>query len=99
MASPAFAEDNPGTQLTLGDLHLRVKAGDSGWDAENGRIRPASCRLEVQILPSAMARPAMIDRREILEAASVHSLLTAVVEKDYVLGWILAGIDAHEDED
>jgi len=26
MASPAFAEDNPGTQLTLGDLHLRGAA-------------------------------------------------------------------------
>ena len=58
MASRAFAEDNPGAQLTLGDLHLRVKARDSRWDTENGRIRPASCRLEVQILPSAMARPA-----------------------------------------
>ena len=29
MASRAFAEDNPGAQLTLGDLHLRVKARDS----------------------------------------------------------------------
>jgi predicted nucleotidyltransferase component of viral defense system len=38
----------------------------------------------------------MIDRREILEAASSLSLLPSVVEKDYVLGWILAGIDAHE---
>lgn len=39
----------------------------------------------------------MIDRREILEAASSLSLLPNVVEKDYVLGWILAGIDAHEE--
>jgi hypothetical protein len=39
----------------------------------------------------------MIDRREILEAASSFSLLPNVVEKDYVLGWILAGIDAHEE--
>jgi len=39
----------------------------------------------------------MIDRREILEAASVYYLQPAVVEKDYVLGWILAGIDANED--
>jgi predicted nucleotidyltransferase component of viral defense system len=38
----------------------------------------------------------MIDRREILEAASTFSLLPNVVEKDYVLGWLLAGIDAHE---
>lgn len=38
----------------------------------------------------------MIDRREILEAASSFSLLPSVVEKDYVLGWILAGINAHE---
>lgn len=34
----------------------------------------------------------MIDRREILEAASSFSLLPGVVEKDYVLGWMLAGI-------
>ncbi len=39
----------------------------------------------------------MIDRREILEAASSYSLQPHVVEKDYVLGWILAGIHAHED--
>jgi predicted nucleotidyltransferase component of viral defense system len=39
----------------------------------------------------------MIDRREILELASSFSLLPNVVEKDYVLGWVLAGINAHED--
>jgi predicted nucleotidyltransferase component of viral defense system len=39
----------------------------------------------------------MIDRREILEAASSFSLLPGVVEKDYTLGWILAGIYAHEE--
>lgn len=37
----------------------------------------------------------MIDKREILEAASALGLLPSVVEKDYVLGWILAGIHAH----
>lgn len=39
----------------------------------------------------------MIDKREILEAASSFSLLPNVVEKDYVLGWILAGINAHDE--
>jgi len=39
----------------------------------------------------------MIDRREILEAASSFSLLPNVVEKDHDLGWILAGINAHEE--
>ena len=39
----------------------------------------------------------MIDRREILELASSFSLLPNIVEKDYVLGWILAGINAHQD--
>src|SRR5438067_2811866 len=38
---------------------------------------------------------AMIDRREVLESASTLGLLPAVVEKDYVLGWVLAGINAH----
>lgn len=37
----------------------------------------------------------VIDKREILEAASALGLLPSVVEKDYVLGWILAGIHAH----
>src|SRR5712664_1121562 len=39
----------------------------------------------------------MIDRREILEAASSFSLLPNIVEKDYVLGWMLAGINAHDE--
>jgi predicted nucleotidyltransferase component of viral defense system len=37
----------------------------------------------------------MIDKREILETASTLGLLPNVVEKDYVLGWILAGINNH----
>lgn len=37
----------------------------------------------------------MIDKREILEQASTLGLLPNIVEKDYVLGWMLAGIDAH----
>jgi predicted nucleotidyltransferase component of viral defense system len=37
----------------------------------------------------------MIDKREILEAASALGLLPNIVEKDYVLGWLLAGINAH----
>ena len=38
----------------------------------------------------------MIDRREILAAAGNLGLLPNVVEKDYVLSWVLAGIYAHE---
>lgn len=34
----------------------------------------------------------VIDRREILDTAAQTSLTPHVVEKDYVLGWILAGI-------
>ena len=37
----------------------------------------------------------MIDKREILETASSLGLLPSVVEKDYVLGWLLASIYAH----
>jgi predicted nucleotidyltransferase component of viral defense system len=37
----------------------------------------------------------MIDRRELLAAAGNLGLLPNVVEKDYVLGWILAGIFNH----
>jgi predicted nucleotidyltransferase component of viral defense system len=34
----------------------------------------------------------MIDRREILDVARDLGLQAHVVEKDYVLGWLLAGI-------
>lgn len=37
----------------------------------------------------------MIERREILDMATRMSLTPHVVEKDYVLGWMLAGISAH----
>lgn len=37
----------------------------------------------------------MIDRAEILSVATDLSLTPDVVEKDYVLGWLLAGIYAH----
>ena len=39
----------------------------------------------------------MIDRREILDLASATSLTPHVIEKDYVLGWMLAGIYGHEE--
>ena len=38
----------------------------------------------------------MIDRQELAEFARELSLALNVVEKDYVLGWLLAGISAHE---
>ena len=37
----------------------------------------------------------MIDAREVLDRAAELSLDPSVVEKDYVLGWLLAGIDHH----
>jgi predicted nucleotidyltransferase component of viral defense system len=39
----------------------------------------------------------MIDRREIMELAQNLGLQPQVVEKDYVLGWLLAGIHANDD--
>ena len=39
----------------------------------------------------------MINKREILQSASTHGLLPNIVEKDYVLGWMLAGINAHSE--
>ena len=38
----------------------------------------------------------MIDRREIIDIAGAQSLSPQIVEKDYALGWILAGIYQHE---
>lgn len=40
---------------------------------------------------------AVIQKREILGAAKQTSLTPHVVEKDYVLGWVLAGIYQHKD--
>jgi len=39
----------------------------------------------------------LIDRREILQLAEQTSLNPHVIEKDYVLGWVLAGIYEHEE--
>lgn len=39
----------------------------------------------------------MIDRREVLAIAEQSTLTPHVVEKDYVLGWMLAGIFSHEE--
>lgn len=39
----------------------------------------------------------MVDRREIIDAATKFGLNPHVVEKDLVLGWVLAGIYAHKD--
>ena len=39
----------------------------------------------------------MIDRREILDLAAQTAVNPHVIEKDYVLGWMLAGIYAHEE--
>ena len=39
----------------------------------------------------------MIDRREILDMAARVSLIPHIVEKDYALGWLVAGIYAHEE--
>jgi predicted nucleotidyltransferase component of viral defense system len=39
----------------------------------------------------------LIDKREIINFAAQVLLTPHVVEKDYVLGWMLAGIYAHEE--
>ena len=38
----------------------------------------------------------MIDQRELEQLRSEWSLESSVIEKDYVLGWLLAGIAQHE---
>ena len=39
----------------------------------------------------------MIDRQEILEFSRELGLAADIVEKDYVLGWLLAAIYSHAD--
>ena len=38
----------------------------------------------------------MIDKEEIKEFSSKMGLRADIVEKDYVLGWLLEGISAHK---
>ncbi|WP_375210968.1 nucleotidyl transferase AbiEii/AbiGii toxin family protein [Hyphococcus sp.] len=38
----------------------------------------------------------MIPKQEIIDAATRYGLLPNIVEKDYVLGWLLAGISNHD---
>ena len=37
----------------------------------------------------------MIDKREVMEFSREFGLNANVVEKDYVIGWVLAGISGH----
>jgi len=37
----------------------------------------------------------VIQKHEIIELATRANLQTHVIEKDYVLGWLLAGINQH----
>ncbi len=37
----------------------------------------------------------MIDRQEVMDFAREFGLAAQVIEKDYTLGWLLAGIAAH----
>jgi predicted nucleotidyltransferase component of viral defense system len=39
----------------------------------------------------------LIDRRELLEKARERSLTLGMIEKDYVLGWLLFGLSAIRD--
>ena len=48
------------------------------------------------IYPRALQGPGVIPKREILELATSSGIRPHVIEKDYVLGWILAGIHQHE---
>lgn len=46
---------------------------------------------------SVVGARSVIDRRDIMDCAGELSLRPDVVEKDYVLGWLLAGIAQHEE--
>lgn len=45
----------------------------------------------------AQRESSVITKREILDSATKLNLNPHVVEKDYALGWALAGISAHEE--
>jgi site-specific recombinase XerD len=76
------------------DQH-RVPVTDDFWPIYEEYLRTE--RLAAVGAGGLESRGLVIDKREILEAASSFSLLPNVVEKDYVLGWILGGINAHEE--
>jgi len=75
----------------------RLTAGNSKLDPALDSKRLVS---RWRLLIPANVEPGrwrLIDRREILDIATQTSLTPHVVEKDYVLGWMLAGIYAHEE--
>ena len=39
----------------------------------------------------------MINKEEILDKAEITNLNPHIIEKDYTLGWLLAGISAHKE--
>ena len=47
--------------------------------------------------PGMAGGDSMIDRRDIMDRSGELSLRAEIVEKDYVLGWLLAGITQHEE--
>src|SRR5882762_3639343 len=89
---PRRDEDpRPGTGVCLS------RAADAGLRSVGSfaAARTAGNRMAALGARTLEAGYPMIDKREILEAASALGLLPNVVEKDYVLGWVLAGIHAH----
>jgi len=38
----------------------------------------------------------MIEKNEIIKFAKANNLALSIIEKDYVLGWILMGIQVHK---
>src|ERR1700735_4439156 len=62
-----------------------------------GAVSTPRHTLEVVGPALLVARTGMIDRTEILGLANELGLNARVVEKDYVLGWVLAGIARDEE--
>src|SRR6266446_3413310 len=86
-----YEDPRPGTRICLPrttDARLRAVGSLAPAGTAGNRMAPLGAR-------ALEARCHMIDKRDILEAASALGLLPNVVEKDYVLGWVLAGIHAH----
>lgn len=53
--------------------------------------------FNVEQASKVLNTPRMIPKREILEIATSSNLTAHVIEKDYVLGWIMAGINQHKE--
>src|SRR5690606_12502527 len=75
----------------------RLQRALDRWQRQTRSVpRLSSSRYAMAFVHSRTLVGRMIPKQEIIDAATRYGLLPNVVEKDYILGWLLAGISNHD---